>query len=131
MARSRRFAAPGEWRTNVSLGGRSEPVAPPPLARTLAVSAAAAIGADLVGIDLLPTTTGYLISELNGAVDFRPEYSLDGGEWMVTLPTTKLSDSRELDYDLTLSNIPAGEHTIAVRVQDENENQAADKAVVR
>ena len=77
---ARRFAAPGEWRTNVSLGGRSEPVAPPPLARTLAVSAAAAIGADLVGIDLLPTTTGYFISELNGAVDFRPEYALDGGD---------------------------------------------------
>ena len=75
-----RFAAPGEWRTNVSLGGRSEPVAPPPLARTLAVSAAAAIGADLVGIDLLPTTTGYFISELNGAVDFRREYALDGGD---------------------------------------------------
>jgi glutathione synthase/RimK-type ligase-like ATP-grasp enzyme len=52
-------------------------VAPPPLARTLAVSAAAAIGADLVGIDLLPTSTGYFISELNGAVDFRPEYTLD------------------------------------------------------
>ena len=61
----------------------------------------------------------------------KAEYSLDGGEWLVTLPTTKLSDSRELDYDLTLSNVPAGEHTIAIRVQDENENQAADKAVVR
>jgi ribosomal protein S6--L-glutamate ligase len=77
---ARRFAAPGEWRTNVSLGGRIEPVAPPPLARTLAVSAAAAIGADLVGIDLLPTSTGYFISELNGAVDFRPEYTLDGDD---------------------------------------------------
>jgi sugar lactone lactonase YvrE len=61
----------------------------------------------------------------------KAEYSLDGGDWMITLPTTKLSDSRELDYNLTLSNISVGEHTIAVRVQDENENQAADKAVVR
>jgi len=52
---ARRSAAPGEWRTNVSLGGRSEPAAPPPLARTLAIAAAAAIRADLVGIDLLPT----------------------------------------------------------------------------
>jgi glutathione synthase/RimK-type ligase-like ATP-grasp enzyme len=76
----RRFAAPGEWRTNVSLGARIEPVAPPPLARTLALSAAAAIGADLVGVDLLPTRTGYVISELNGAVDFRPKYALDASD---------------------------------------------------
>jgi RimK family alpha-L-glutamate ligase len=74
---ARRVAAPGEWRTNVSLGGRSEPATPPPLARRLALSAAAAIRADLVGVDLLPTRTGYVVSELNGAVDFRPPYALD------------------------------------------------------
>jgi [lysine-biosynthesis-protein LysW]--L-2-aminoadipate ligase len=77
---ARRFAAPGEWRTNVSLGGRSEPVAPPPVARRLALSAAAAIDADLVGVDLLPTSTGYFVSELNGAVDFRAKYALDDGD---------------------------------------------------
>jgi RimK family alpha-L-glutamate ligase len=77
---ARRFAASGEWRTNVSLGARIEPVAPPPLARTLALSATAAIGADLVGVDLLPTRTGYVISELNGAVDFRQQYALDAGD---------------------------------------------------
>ena len=61
----------------------------------------------------------------------KAEYSVDGGDWLVTLPTTKLSDSRDLDYDLTLNNIAAGEHTIAVRVQDEYENQSTDKTVVR
>lgn len=61
----------------------------------------------------------------------KAEYSVDGGDWLVTLPTTKLSDSRELDYDLALNNIAAGEHTIAVRVQDEFDNQSTDKAVVR
>ncbi len=74
---ARRVAAPGEWRTNVSLGGRSEPVSPPPLARTLALAAAASIRGDLVGVDLLPTRNGFVISELNGAVDFRPYYALD------------------------------------------------------
>ena len=54
---ARRTAAPGEWRTNVALGGVTEPTEPPPLARALALSAAAAIGADLVGVDLLPTET--------------------------------------------------------------------------
>ena len=77
---ARRSAAPGEWRTNVSLGGRSEPVAPPPDARTLAIAAAAAIRADLVGVDLLPTPNGYVIAELNGAVDFRSWYTLDGAD---------------------------------------------------
>ena len=63
---------------NVSLGGHSEPVLcpPPPLARNLALAAAASIRGDL-GVDLLPTRNGYVISELNGAVDFRPYYTLD------------------------------------------------------
>ncbi len=61
----------------------------------------------------------------------KSEYSVDGGEWLVAAPTTRLSDSRELDYDLALDNIPPGEHTIAVRVQDEYDNQAADKAIIR
>ena len=74
---ARRVAAPGEWRTNVSLGGRTEPAAPPPLARALALDAAAAIRADFVGVDLLPTHNGYVIAELNGAVDIRPSYALD------------------------------------------------------
>ena len=75
---ARRVAAPGEWRTNVALGGRCEPAAPPPLARALALAAAAAIRADFVGVDLLPTSTGYVIAELNGAVDIRALYALDG-----------------------------------------------------
>jgi len=77
---ARRIAAEGEWRTNVSLGGASEPVSPPPLARSLAIAAAAAVRADLVGVDLLPTRTGYVVSEINGAVDFRPWYALDAGD---------------------------------------------------
>jgi RimK family alpha-L-glutamate ligase len=74
---ARRIAASGEWRTNVSLGGRSVPFQPPPLARTLAVLACDAVHGDLVGVDLLPTTNGWMIAELNGAVDFRPWYGED------------------------------------------------------
>lgn len=74
---AKRIAAEGEWRTNVSLGGRSVPLDPPPLARTLAVLAADAVHADLVGVDLLPTQNGWMIAELNGAVDFRPWYGTD------------------------------------------------------
>lgn len=74
-----RIAAPGEWRTNVALGGRRQPIQPPAGACELAVRAAAAVGGDLVGIDLLPLRTGgYVVLEINGAVDFTDEYSLDG-----------------------------------------------------
>lgn len=61
----------------------------------------------------------------------KAEYSVDGGDWMPVLPVTKLSDSRQEDYDLALENLSPGEHTIAVRVEDDHENQAVAKAVVR
>jgi [lysine-biosynthesis-protein LysW]--L-2-aminoadipate ligase len=71
-----RIARSGEWRTNAALGAQVEPVEPPPLARALALAAARAARADLVGVDLLPTPNGgFLVLELNGAVDFRPVYA--------------------------------------------------------
>ena len=74
----RRLAAPGEWRTNVALGGRRVAVEPPPEALGLAARAAAAAGVDLVGVDLLPDGAGgWTVLELNGAVDFTREYLID------------------------------------------------------
>ena len=60
----------------------------------------------------------------------KAEYSLDGSEWKVAAPVTRLSDAQELDYALSLDGAP-GEHTIAVRVEDEYGNQAVEKAVVK
>ena len=73
-----RVAAPGEWRTNVALGGTRRPARPERRAKALAVAAAAAVGADLTGVDLLRHGSSYVVLELNGAVDFTDEYSLDG-----------------------------------------------------
>jgi [lysine-biosynthesis-protein LysW]---L-2-aminoadipate ligase len=76
----RRIAGPGEWRTNVSLGGSLEPADPPPAACALACAAAAAIGADVIGVDLFPVDGGFVVLELNGAVDFDASSSLAGGD---------------------------------------------------
>ncbi len=74
----RRVAAAGEWRTNVALGARREPVQPPADARAIALAAARAIDGALVGVDLLPADVGtWVVLEVNGAVDFTSAYSLE------------------------------------------------------
>ncbi len=61
----------------------------------------------------------------------KAEYSLDGKDWMLLEPTTRLSDSLEHEYSLSLDDVGSGEHTVAVRVADEYENQSVAKVVVR
>jgi RimK family alpha-L-glutamate ligase len=74
----RRVAVPGEWRTNVALGARREPIVPSPDASAVALAAARAIDGDLVGVDLLPADLGtWVVLEVNGAVDFTSAYSID------------------------------------------------------
>ena len=74
----RREAAPGEWRTNVALGAERMPVTPSSTAVLLALAAARATSAALVGVDLLPTPDGgYTVLEVNGAVDFTWAYRPD------------------------------------------------------
>ncbi len=49
----RRYAQPGEWRTNVSLGGRAEACGLDVETERLALAAARAIGAEMAGVDLI------------------------------------------------------------------------------
>jgi [lysine-biosynthesis-protein LysW]---L-2-aminoadipate ligase len=89
----RRVAAPGEWRTNIALGATRHAVTPTPEAQDLALAAAQAIEADLVGVDLLPTPEGgHVVIELNGAVEFNEEYALDGGDVFERTLTALLRD---------------------------------------
>ncbi len=60
----------------------------------------------------------------------RAEYSVNGGEWLMVDPVTRLSDSQEEDYRFTVDHAP-GECTIAVRVTDGYDNQAVAKTVVK
>ena len=60
----------------------------------------------------------------------KAEYSINGGEWKVVEPTTRLTDSEEHDYRFEADR-GAGEATIAVRVSDAYENEAVSKTVVK
>ena len=73
-----RVAPEGEWRTNVSRGAARLPLTPSPELCRLAIAAAAAVHGDFVGVDVLPVDGGYVVIEVNGAVEFDRIYDLDG-----------------------------------------------------
>jgi RimK family alpha-L-glutamate ligase len=67
LAAIERRAPAGQWRTNVSLGGSARPFELPPAWEQMAITAAAAIGADYAGVDLLPSRDGpVFVLEVNG-----------------------------------------------------------------
>ncbi|HEY6003270.1 MAG TPA: RimK family alpha-L-glutamate ligase [Anaeromyxobacter sp.] len=61
-----RHAAPGEWRTNVSGGGRAEPLMLGPAIASVAESATVALGLDYAGVDLVMGPEGPVVLEVNG-----------------------------------------------------------------
>jgi ribosomal protein S6--L-glutamate ligase len=62
-----RTAPAGEWRTNVSRGGSVRALDLPPEWAALALRAAALVGADYAGVDLLPSRDGRVyVLEVNG-----------------------------------------------------------------
>jgi sugar lactone lactonase YvrE len=60
----------------------------------------------------------------------KAEYSVNGGEWKIVEPTTRLTDSQEHDYRVPIIRVP-GETTIAVRVTDAYDNEAVAKTLVK
>lgn len=94
-------------------------------------------------IDNTPPEITGLTGTVNGArIDVRmhardalnalakAEYSVNGGDWKVAEPTTRLTDSEEHDYRFQVDR-GQGEATIAVRVRDAYENEAVAKTVVK
>lgn len=67
----RRHAVDG-WRTNVAQGGRAEAVSATVDEERLGIAAARAVGADIAGVDLLPTPDGgYVVLEVNAVPGWR------------------------------------------------------------
>ena len=61
----------------------------------------------------------------------KAEISINGSEWHLIDPTVRLSDSKELEFQLLLDRPTQGELTIAVRVTDEFDNQSVAKTNIR
>ena len=59
------------------------------------------------------------------------EYSVDGGDWMMAEPTTRLTDSNEHDYHLLVPRPGFGEILVAVRATDSNDNVSTEKTVLK
>ena len=66
-----RYSAPGEWRTNVAKGGRTEPCKIGSEEEDLFLRAAKAVGGGILGIDAMESPDGLLIHEVNSTVEFR------------------------------------------------------------
>ena len=62
----------GDWRTNVAQGGTAEPIELAAAERELALKAAAAVGAEVCGVDLLPGPDGeWYVIEVNAVPGWR------------------------------------------------------------
>jgi tetrahydromethanopterin:alpha-L-glutamate ligase len=88
LAMRRRPAGPpggkpeaAEWRANVARGGEPAPHTPSGPEAELAVRAAAAVGAEIAGVDLLPSDDGrLLLSEVNSAPGWRALARVTGAD---------------------------------------------------
>jgi sugar lactone lactonase YvrE len=89
-----------------------------------------------------PEITGLSATPTGGKIEIRfhakdplstlgkAEYSINGSEWAMVEPTTRLTDSMEHDYRVVVDR-GAGENTVAVRVADENDNESVAKIVIK
>ena len=76
-ALSARVAAPGEWRTNVALGARREPVdAAAEARRSRSPRPRRSAATSSASTCCRPTSGRWVVLEVNGAVDFNARYSL-------------------------------------------------------
>jgi ribosomal protein S6--L-glutamate ligase len=62
-----RQAAPGEFRSNIHRGGTGTKVKLTPEERTIAVSAAKAMGLHVAGVDIIRSNHGALVIEVNSS----------------------------------------------------------------
>jgi hypothetical protein len=60
----------------------------------------------------------------------RAQYSVDGGDWILVAPISRISDALEERYEIPLSGLGSGEHAISVRAYDRFENVGSAKTII-
>jgi [lysine-biosynthesis-protein LysW]---L-2-aminoadipate ligase len=74
-----RYASPENWKTNVALGGHSEPCKVTPELEETVLKTINVIGHGVLGIDLMENPdTGLVVHEVNGTVEFKGAQSATG-----------------------------------------------------
>jgi [lysine-biosynthesis-protein LysW]---L-2-aminoadipate ligase len=79
-----RYASPENWKTNVALGGHSEPCKVTPELEETVLKTVRTVGRGVLGIDLMENPEiGLVVHEVNGTVEFKgaqaaTEYSIAG-----------------------------------------------------
>jgi len=66
-----RISESGDWRTNTALGGRAEKCKITKDLDDLSLRAAAAVGGEIVGVDLMETKEGLVVHEVNNTTEFK------------------------------------------------------------
>ncbi|HUJ32140.1 MAG TPA: hypothetical protein VLY23_12725 [Candidatus Acidoferrum sp.] len=57
----------------------------------------------------------------------RAQYSVDSSDWQVVFPVGLLSDSPKQNYQIQLTKLAPGEHTVAVQISDRFDNTTSAK----
>ena len=65
-----------------------------------------------------------------GSTVHQAEYSVDAGAWKIIFPRDGIADSETENYEFALQDLPAGEHTITLRVVDSVGNLGTGKLTV-
>ncbi|MGI0078502.1 MAG: lysine biosynthesis protein LysX [Nitrososphaerales archaeon] len=93
-----RYSASDSWKTNVALGGRTEPCKLTSELEDIVLKASQAVGKGILGVDVMEREGGeYVVHEVNGTVEFK------GAQ---TATTFSIAD-RMADYALSLSRTQA------------------------
>jgi outer membrane protein assembly factor BamB len=90
----------------------------PPVIENLAAIVAVTRGGSPTFVSVL---TKFTARDAFSSIE-RAQYSVDGGEWTLLAPVTKISDALEERYEFSPSGLASGEHTIAVRAYDRFDN---------
>jgi hypothetical protein len=61
----------------------------------------------------------------------RAQYSIDGGDWIPIAPAGNISDAPEEHYEVKLSALTPGEHSVAFRAYDRFDNVGSVKTTIQ